>query len=335
MTYTFVAPAGTADLMLEILSDDPNTPQLLLPVSVILSTDADDIPDGVEIAGPNGGDANEDGIADALQDHVASFPDVNGQYVVLEVDPGLTLVDVQARQNPSPADTPAAASESLSFNQGFFSFTVEGVAVGETTPAILTLPEGATATTYFNFGLLPLPDPLPEAAVTDIEQWYQFAFDGTAGAQINDNKITLQLQDGGRGDHDQTADGRIDSLGGPPAAFLTVVQLDIAFGDQDTEKIYIDLFETEAPITVANFLNYVENGAGDQRYDGTFFQRSGSGSLIQSGGFTFDPELGPVEIEEDDPITNEFSNARLNVRSTIAMAQPNGDPDSATSKLVY
>ena len=124
LTYAFTVAADTTGLALEILSDDPNTPQLLLPVTAVLFSDADGIPDSIEVAGPNGGDANEDGVADALQDHVASFTDINGQYVVLEVDPAFTLVDVQARQNPSPTDTPTAATGDLSFDQGFLSLSV-------------------------------------------------------------------------------------------------------------------------------------------------------------------------------------------------------------------
>lgn len=124
----------------------------------------------------------------------------------------------------------------------------------------------------------------------------------------------------------------------PLHAVATVVKLDIAFGVQPAGSIYVDLLETEAPLTVANFLDYVDDGNGNRRYDGTFFHRKVSGFVIQGGGYAYNPALGEfgvdsaVEVPEDPPVVNEFDPARSNVRGTLAMAKVSGDPDSATSQ---
>src|SRR5262249_19059022 len=86
--------------------------------------------------------------------------------------------------------------------------------------------------------------------------------------------------------------------------------------------IKIELFEDKAPITVKNFLSYVD----DKHYDGTVFHRVISDFMIQGGGF--DADLSEKRTKE--PIKNEAGNGLSNKRGTIAMARTN-DPDSATA----
>jgi len=89
--------------------------------------------------------------------------------------------------------------------------------------------------------------------------------------------------------------------------------------------IKIELFADKSPITVKNFLTYVD----DKFYDGTIFHRVIKNFMIQGGGF----EPGPVEKEKTKPpIKNESTNGVSNERGTIAMART-GDPDSATSQF--
>jgi len=103
----------------------------------------------------------------------------------------------------------------------------------------------------------------------------------------------------------------------------------------DLGGVDIELFDTLAPETVANFLNYVN--AGD--YDGTFIHRSDPGFVLQMGGYIFDPAQGDFfaegtsHIPEDPPVMNEFGMS--NVRGTIAMAKLGGDPNSATSEFFF
>lgn len=89
-------------------------------------------------------------------------------------------------------------------------------------------------------------------------------------------------------------------------------------------EIIIELFEKESPITVANFLSYVDK----KFYDNTIFHRVIPNFMIQGGGFDADKEEKPT----DDPIVNESKNRVHNERGTVAMARTN-DPDSATAQF--
>ena len=88
--------------------------------------------------------------------------------------------------------------------------------------------------------------------------------------------------------------------------------------------ITIELYADKSPITVENFLRYVDDG----HYDGTVFHRVISNFMIQGGGF--DTEL--KEKPTRDPIVNESKNKLHNTRGTLAMARTS-DPDSAASQF--
>ena len=89
-------------------------------------------------------------------------------------------------------------------------------------------------------------------------------------------------------------------------------------------NITLELFETDAPLTTANFKQYVEEGF----YDGTIFHRVIDRFMIQGGGF----EPGMIQKDTRDPIANEASNGLANNRGTIAMARTM-DPHSATAQF--
>ena len=211
-TLTFAPTgAGPVNVQLEIRSDDPAQPLITIPVLATASSDNDGVPDTVEAAGPNNGDGNRDGIADDQQDNVASLPDTAGVYVTLEADAGTRLRSVDVQQSPAPATTPVAARDSatLEFPNGFFSFTLEGIAAGGAATVTLHLPAGQSTSSYFKYGRLPNDFFLVP------EHWYQFDYDGQTGAEIQGNRVILHFIDGGRGDNDQSANGRIVDPGGP------------------------------------------------------------------------------------------------------------------------
>ena len=104
----------------------------------------------------------------------------------------------------------------------------------------------------------------------------------------------------------------------------TIVTFQTALGDFD-----VQLYDTAAPITVANFLNYVNDGD----YVNSFFHRLDPGFVLQGGGFTYDSVLGFDYVPVDAPIVNEFNVS--NTRGTIAMAKQAGDPDSATNQFFF
>jgi len=88
--------------------------------------------------------------------------------------------------------------------------------------------------------------------------------------------------------------------------------------------ITLELDQAKAPVTVKNFLDYVN----DKFYDGTIFHRVMPGFMIQGGGFTADM----TQKGTRGPIKNEAGNGLKNERGTIAMARL-PEPDSASSQF--
>jgi cyclophilin family peptidyl-prolyl cis-trans isomerase len=89
-------------------------------------------------------------------------------------------------------------------------------------------------------------------------------------------------------------------------------------------EIVIELFSQAAPKTVANFLQYVNDGF----YNGTIFHRVIKNFMIQGGGLTEDMTQKPTR----EPIINEADNGRANLPGTVAMARK-PDPNSATAQF--
>jgi peptidyl-prolyl cis-trans isomerase A (cyclophilin A) len=86
----------------------------------------------------------------------------------------------------------------------------------------------------------------------------------------------------------------------------------------------IEFFDQEAPLSVANFKQYVESGF----FDGTIFHRIVPGFVIQGGGFTEDM----TQKKTAAPVKNEADNGLKNSRGTLSMARTN-DIHSATSQF--
>jgi peptidyl-prolyl cis-trans isomerase B (cyclophilin B) len=99
----------------------------------------------------------------------------------------------------------------------------------------------------------------------------------------------------------------------------TIVIMDTSLG-----MITLELDESKAPITVANFLSYVDA----KYYDGTIFHRVIPDFMIQAGGFQAGMKQKPTKA----PIKNESGNGLSNTRGTIAMARTS-DLDSATAQF--
>ncbi|MDR2574673.1 MAG: peptidyl-prolyl cis-trans isomerase [Desulfovibrio sp.] len=98
-----------------------------------------------------------------------------------------------------------------------------------------------------------------------------------------------------------------------------VVKLETSLGD-----IFVRLDERKAPISTANFIQYVKSG----HYDGTIFHRVIKSFMIQGGGFTPEMKQRPSRAA----IRNEADNGLKNQKYAIAMARTN-DPHSATAQF--
>lgn len=106
---------------------------------------------------------------------------------------------------------------------------------------------------------------------------------------------------------------------GAPAGGNPLVVLNTSLGD-----IVLELDAAKAPITVENFLGYVDAGF----FDGTIFHRVIANFMIQGGGFTETME----QKKTRPPISNESTNGLHNEAGTIAMARTS-DPNSATAQF--
>ncbi|HLF77068.1 MAG TPA: choice-of-anchor U domain-containing protein [Dehalococcoidia bacterium] len=193
-----------------------------------LDGDQDGVSDSVENGAPNNGDGNQDGTPDSAQASVTSLPNAGSSatllsgllraarttsataasstgYATLVSPAGTTLLNVAAVPNPSPSNSPAG----VSFPIGFFQFTVQGLAPGASATVQLIDHTNASVTGYYKYG---------STASNPADHWYDFAFDGSTGAQIAGRVTSLAIVDGGRGDDDLAANGRLTDPGAP--AFL-------------------------------------------------------------------------------------------------------------------
>ena len=89
---------------------------------------------------------------------------------------------------------------------------------------------------------------------------------------------------------------------------MPIVEFDTTYGN-----IVIELNAEKAPVTVANFIDYVESG----HYDGLIFHRVIDGFMIQGGGM----DANMNEKRTGTPIKNEADNGLKNNTGTIAMAR--------------
>lgn len=98
-----------------------------------------------------------------------------------------------------------------------------------------------------------------------------------------------------------------------------MIILETSMGD-----ITLEMYPEDAPVTVKNFVDYVDSGF----FDGMIFHRVIKGFMIQGGGHTPDMRQKPA----GEPIVNEADNGLRNDAGTIAMARTS-DPHSATAQF--
>lgn len=109
----------------------------------------------------------------------------------------------------------------------------------------------------------------------------------------------------------------------PTLRAATLVDFSTTFGGFE-----VQLYDDQTPITVSNFLSYVDAGL----YDHSIIHRSIPGFILQGGGYDLSSSQ-LYTIPPGSPIQNEPGIS--NVRGTIAMAKLGGDPNSATCQWFF
>ncbi len=174
--------------------------------TLVVNEDSDGIPASIEDQAPNGGDGNNDGIRDAIQDDVASLPAFDGSSFITVVAGGScdTLTEVVTL---SPTAQSAQPPADLVFPFGLVGFALPC----ETALVDIIFHEALTGFSdrYFKFGPTTPGDPATE-------QWYDFD-----GATRAGNVWTLSLADNAPGDASGD-DGIINDPGGPTLPVLAV-----------------------------------------------------------------------------------------------------------------
>ena len=126
----------------------------------------------------------------------------------------------------------------------------------------------------------------------------------------------------------QTLDVAISGYFGTREIRDQVVRFEVTALEPNPKVIDIALFRNEAPGTVANFLNYVNDGD----YINSIFHRLVPGFVLQGGGIDFVNNSFNF-IPVDPPIANEFNVS--NTRATLAMAKLGSGADTATSQFFF
>ncbi|MDH4018974.1 MAG: FG-GAP repeat protein [Xanthomonadales bacterium] len=134
--------------------------------------------------------------------NATAIPAFNGGgLLTIQSPPGTFLTNVTAIDPATLGTLPQGISSPLgvsfpqevSFPLGALGFNVNGLTPGAAIEVEIEFPEEVSASSYYKFS----------------DQWYEFLDDGTTGATVTPGKVTLKFVDGGRGDHDETADGVI------------------------------------------------------------------------------------------------------------------------------
>ena len=129
------------------------------------------------------------------------------------------------------------------------------------------------------------------------------------------------------------------------ASYRTIVEFVTNFtapGQSSPGVIRMELFDDKTPLTVQNFLSYVNNVKATGDYDGTYFHRLVGGFVLQGGGYNPPISINNLGTHVDTPLQvhNEFHDADAEldpVTGTVAMAKVGtsngGGPNSATSEF--
>jgi len=172
--------------------------------------DGDGVGDSIENGAPNGGDGNNDMLPDFQQSDVTSLPGLNGEYVTLVSSPSVLM-------NVSVGPPPVGQPGGLAFPWGFFSYTLDDLLPGGIANVSMIVHTANNPVSFWKSG--------PEPGIPG-DHYYEFLFDGTTGATLAGNVISLRFVDAQRGDDNVlTIDGLMMEPGGPALLGASVPSL--------------------------------------------------------------------------------------------------------------
>jgi cyclophilin family peptidyl-prolyl cis-trans isomerase len=249
--------------------------------------------------------------------------DTNGNYVFTNVLPGT----YQMSAGPEPGVIGGSASfgaQSAPAGMDFVgNFTVsagqsviQNFGFGGVTPDLISLREFLTTTTGASF-------PFPPGG----------SGSSPAGPRANSAPfVAAGIGDISVGKNASPAVLDLAGVYSDPDITDTKVRFDVSAGSF-SGTINVELFDKQAPRTVANFLNYIKSGA----YNNSIFHRLVTNFVLQGGGFTFNSAKATLDtIPTDPPVQNEPDVVnRSNTIGTIAMAKLGSDPNSATDQFFF
>jgi hypothetical protein len=128
-------------------------------------------------------------------------------FLTIQSPPGTFLTNVIAIDPATLGGLPL----DISFPLGALGFSVSGLTKGAALEVEIEFPKEVSVSSYYKFS----------------DHWYEFLDDGTTGATVTPGKVTLKFVDGGRGDHDETANGVIVD----PGALSTITISETVFED--------------------------------------------------------------------------------------------------------
>ncbi len=144
--------------------------------------------------------------------NATSIPTADGSSnLAIHSPPGTYLSNVRSIE----ADTLGAPPPDASFPLGALGFSVNGLTPGAAIEVEIEFPEEVSVSSYYKFS----------------DHWYEFLDDGTTGATVTPGKVTLKFVDGGRGDHDETANGVIVDPGAISAITISETVFEDGFED--------------------------------------------------------------------------------------------------------
>jgi cyclophilin family peptidyl-prolyl cis-trans isomerase len=229
--------------------------------------------------------------------------DAQGDFAIRSVEAGSYLLSAA----PGNALLQGAAS-TVTVTAG--QNTVQNLGAGTLAPSLISLRDFLATTTNASLGL-------PSAGAT-----------ANSPPTVHRAITNVALASGGAGSMIDLAANFSD-----PNTTNSQIVFDTSDG-----AMTVNLFDAQAPQTVANFLDYIQNS----RYNDTIFQRLDTNPpVLQGGGFGLKPDAAngftfPVVANSGDPnLANEFSSSLPDTLGTIAMAKLGGNPNSATSEFFF